>query len=273
MQNEKNSEQLRHLVEAVRTSRKYRSVTGTLIARLGAEQLGRAHGFREAVKATRNKLHQIAGMYLDGEMRYAAWLEELRQALQSGDPALLRSLCRRIMARHISTRERLPLLDHFYARLLADLPVPQRILDLACGLHPLALPWMPFFEARPDYYAYDIYEDLAAFLKAFLELLRLSGRAAVCDIVEEPPAEEADLAFVLKVLPLLEQVEAGAGLRLLEQLRVRYLLVSFPTHSLSGGKRGMATTYEARFRQLIGDHRWRYERFLFPGELVFRIEK
>ncbi|WP_069803747.1 hypothetical protein [Thermogemmatispora onikobensis] len=271
-----SSKRLTQLVEAVRASRKYRSLYRGTIAAVGARELARYADLEEAIKATRRRLHQIAGMYLAGTPPYERWLEELRQARASGDEERLRVVCRRAMAWHASTRERLKLLATFYERLLADLPPVRRVLDVACGFHPLALPWMPFFRSAGSacyYYACDIYEDLAAFLQAVLEILEVSGEATVCDIVQAPPDLTVDLAFVLKVLPCLEHIEPEAGLRLLQAIRARYLLVSFPGQSLGGGKRGMAAYYEARFRALVADCGWRLERFAFPGELVFRIEK
>jgi 16S rRNA (guanine(1405)-N(7))-methyltransferase len=273
MASEERSEQLRRLVEMVRASRTYRAISPEVIAHIGTRALRHATTFKAALKATKTTLHQVAAVYLPGEMPYAQWLEELRQALHEPDLEAIRHVCLRAMSAHISTRERLPLLPQFYDRLLADLPPIGSVLDLACGLHPLALPWMPCFAGRPRYYAYDLYEDMVDFLNSVLGLLQITGRASVCDIVQEPPCEEVDLAFVLKALPCLEQVEKGASLRLLEALRARYILVSFPAHSLGGGRRGMASAYEARFHALLTDQRWHVERFEFPGELVFRLQK
>jgi 16S rRNA (guanine(1405)-N(7))-methyltransferase len=275
-QSNKSSERLSQLVEAVRASRKYRSLYTGTIAAVGARELARHVDLEEAIKATKRRLHQIAGMYLAGPAPYERWLAELRQARACGDEEGLRTICRRAMAWHASTRERLTMLTTFYDRLLADLPSVRRVLDVACGFHPLALPWMPFFQASRSacfYYACDIYEDLATFLQAVLEILGVPGEAAVCDIVQAPPDLTVDLAFVLKVLPCLEHIEPEAGRHLLQAIRARYLLVSFPGQSLGGGKRGMAAYYEARFRALVADCGWRLERFSFPGELVFRIEK
>ena len=67
------------------------------------------------------------------------------------------------MSLHASTRERLPILDGFYSTVLAALPAPRRVLDIACGLNPLASSWMPL---APDvtYTAYDIYSDMMQFI-------------------------------------------------------------------------------------------------------------
>src|SRR6185369_15725969 len=145
---------------------------------------------KEAIKATKNKLHQVAGAYLDARLPYDEWLalltaaaaderrttnderptanddEALSNSVLSTQSSALAQACRDIMRHHASTRERLPILESFYTTTLASLGPVRSVLDLACGLNPLALPWMPI---APDasYYACDIYADMIAFLNGF----------------------------------------------------------------------------------------------------------
>jgi 16S rRNA (guanine(1405)-N(7))-methyltransferase len=76
---------------------------------------------------------------------------------------------------------------------------------------------------------------------------------------------------VLKTIPCLEQVDPDVGRRLLEALNARVMLVSFPAQSLGGRNRGMVENYSTHFADLMKDHDWQIERFLFPTEVVFRI--
>ena len=144
------------LVAEIHDSPKYRNVCPAFIRSLGTQELQKRPSFKEAVKATRNKLHQVGGAYFEHPIRYAQWLTELQQAAQNDDPdTALRQICVRLMAQHASTRERLPILEHFYARTLAEIAPVHSILDIACGLNPLAIPWMPL-AAGAAYYAIDI---------------------------------------------------------------------------------------------------------------------
>ncbi len=176
------------------------------------------------------------------------------------------------MRHHASTRERLPILESFYASTLASLGPVRSVLDLACGLNPLALPWMPL---APDasYYACDIYADMIAFLNGFFAQAGIRGQACVCDLAAGAPDEQADLALVLKALPPLDQQTKHAGRDLLRALNVRHILVSFPAHSLGGRGKGMAENYEQRFRSLADAEGWSIERFVFPTELAFLVRK
>ena len=176
------------------------------------------------------------------------------------------------MRHHASTRERLPILESFYTTTLASLGPVRSVLDLACGLNPLALPWMPL---APDasYYACDIYADMIAFLNGFFAHAGIRGQARVCDLAAGAPGDQVDLALVLKALPPLDQQAKHAGRDLLRALNARHILVSFPAHSLGGRGKGMAENYEQRFRALADAEGWSIERFVFPTELAFLVRK
>jgi len=268
------NEPLTTLIEAVQNSAKYRGVCSELIARIGGQELGKRRNLKEAIKATKNKLHQVGGAFLDTEEFYDAWLEQLRLALQADDQNRLRETCHAIMSRHASTRERLPLLERFYAEIFALLPPVHSVLDIACGLHPLAIPWMPLAE-NAAYYACDIYAAMADFLQAWMALLPVQGQAWSSDVVQTCPTQHADVAFLLKALPCLEQIDASAGQHLMRDIQADYLVVSFPARSLGGRQKGMVEHYETRFSALLAEtQRWRViGRLAFASELVFVAER
>ena len=278
---------------SVRSSQKYAAISEAMIRSIGLRELAARRNLKAAIKATKNKLHQVAGAYLDARLPYDDWLALLGAAddgrrttddgrrtadesfsnsvLSPQSSALIRA-CREIMRHHASTRERLPILESFYATTLESLGPVHSVLDLACGLNPLALPWMPL---APDarYYACDIYADMIAFLNGFFAQAGIRGQARVCDLVVGAPDEQADLALVLKALPPLDQQAKHAGRDLLRALNARHMLVSFPAHSLSGRGKGMAENYEQRFRAMTDAEGWQIERFVFPTELAFLVTK
>lgn len=258
------------LVGEVLASPKYRSVSEEVVRRIGSRELAVRKSFKEAVKATHNKLHQVGGVYFEKKPGYGADLALLSES--SSEPDALRAACRTIMRQHASTHERLPILDRFFAETLADLGPIRSVIDLGCGLNPLAIPWMPLADGF-RYTAYDIYTDLIEFLNAAFVPLNVAGRAETCDIVGAPPEQPADLALMLKIIPCLEQVDKSAGLRLIEATSARHILVSFPARSLSGYHRGMARNYEAHFQSLIEGKPWPVQRFEFDNELAFVVTK
>jgi 16S rRNA (guanine(1405)-N(7))-methyltransferase len=262
--------QIGQLIEAVLASSKYRSIDRNFVRYIGIRELGRRHNLKEAIKATRNKLHQVGGAYYDSTPRYSVWLDKLSQAAQAGDREHILDVCKWIMGHHSSTRERLPMLEQFYSSILADLPPINSIIDIACGLHPLAIPWIPLSE-HAQYYAYDIYQDMMDFLNECMALLHVEGYGKVCNVLQDCPTQKVDVAFLLKAIPCLEQVDKSAGLRLLETINADHLVVSFPAQSLGGRKKGMGANYESRFYELVENKPWSIRRFAFPTELVFLI--
>ena len=275
------------LVTEIQAGAKYRNVSPELIRRLGVQELSTRRTFKEAVKETKNTLHQVAGAFLDRKARYDVWLQRLAQSpplpsieTDASSSAFLplafsqsfRQSCVDIMDNHASTRERLPLLEVFYAQTLARVQPVRSVLDLCCGLNPLALPWMPL-APEAAYYACDLYGDMMAFLNRFFALASISGQAQVCDVVGSPPTQTAHVAFLLKALPPLEQTGKASTLTLLQSLQAEHILVSFPTRTLGGRNKQMGEHYETRFRGLIAAEKWEVERFAFANELCFLISK
>jgi 16S rRNA (guanine(1405)-N(7))-methyltransferase len=259
---------LDQVVRNVAASPLYRDIAPELIASVARRELGKRRSLKEAIKATKSKLHQVAGAYFPRQ-DYTGWLALLERASASG-PDDVKAACRAIMGQHASTRERLPILDDFYARTLANVPPPRRVLDLACGLHPLAIPWIPL---APDaeYIAYDVFPELAAFLNRVFPLLGVQGTAYAADVTAAPPTGHADLALLLKALPCLEQLDGTAGARLLDALDADHIVVTFPVHSLGGRRKGMVATYDVRMERLLAGRRWNIARYAFVTELAFLL--
>ena len=148
----------------------------------------------------------------------------------------------------------------------------QSVLDLGCGLNPLSIPWMPLAPGT-IYHACDIFLDLVAYNQYFLQQIKVEGTSFACDLSQEDIFPPADLALLLKTLPLIEQIDKKSALPLLERIPADILIVSFPTRSIGGKSKGMASYYRDHFNKLISQKKWQVEDYLFPNELVFRIHK
>jgi 16S rRNA (guanine(1405)-N(7))-methyltransferase len=266
------SEENDHLLDAVVANRKYRTVSRDLIASVLKQERRRVASEAELIKATRNKLHQAVYAYQEGIPRYDRWLDELLAAAQMGDRAALVQECLAIMSHHASTRERLPILREFYASTIPDWPNVRTIIDVGCGLNPLAVPLLDL-SPETEFCAYEVLGDLVDFLNAAFPLLGVKGHAAVCDVVHQPGClkKPADLALLLKVLPCLEQIEKGAGERLLGAIDADRILVSFPVHTLGGIRKGMGRNYETWLHEVIRPFGFVVRRFSFPTELAFLL--
>jgi 16S rRNA (guanine(1405)-N(7))-methyltransferase len=251
----------------VRESAKYREIAPDLVAAIGAHEL-RAYGnLKEAIKATKNTLHQVYGAFFAAPPRYAAWLDALTEAKDRG-PEPWRDACLDVMSNHSSTRERAPTLARFYPECLAGLPPIHSVLDLGCGLNPLSLPWMGL-PSDVLYSCCDINADLVNFLNRYFALAGIHGKAEVRDLTSNPPGQPVDLVLALKLLPTLETLERGAGAALLRTVRAKHLLVSFAERSLGGRRSGLGRGHGEAFAALAGEEGWTLEERSFPGETVF----
>lgn len=256
---------LDRILANIRQTSKYRHIADSMIEQVGQEALIKHNKYKDALKATKNKLHQVGGAYFPKPINYQRALDDLTQASDKQE------VCLQLMALHASTRERLPILSTFYQTVLADLPRLKTVLDVACGLNPLARPWMPL---HPDtvYFACDMYADMMTFLQKSMDLLGWQGETAVCNLITQPPADPYDLVMILKTLPCLEQVDKQASTRLLDSLKARYLLISYPAQTLGGRNKGMVSHYTSHFEQLAEGRNWQVKSFQFETELAFLVQ-
>lgn len=264
-----HDKQLQALIEAVSSSSKYGQVSSDLVRAVGQRELAIRPSWKAAVKATKNKLHQVGGAYQVTKINYTQALALLQET--SDSPAEFRDSCRQIMSWHISTRERLPILDDFFTETLQHVGPVHTVMDVACGLNPLAWSWMPF-DDQINYLAYDIYTGAMHFIQDFMTLLPVNGRSEVRDVLQNLPTESVDLAFILKTLPCLEQLDKKASTILLDSIQAKYLLISYPVTSLSGRRKGMITHFDDHFRGIMTGRHWSAKRFEFSTELAFLVE-
>jgi 16S rRNA (guanine(1405)-N(7))-methyltransferase len=263
---------LDQIVSAVIASKKYGTVCVDTVRRIAEHELARSKGnLRAATKATKRRLHQVYGAFEQG-LDYDDAYRHLEAAYRAGSDAEIKTTCRRILGLHSSTRERLTIVDGFYQVIFGLTGRPGSILDLGCGLNPLAVPWMGLSPGT-RYFALDIDVDRVLFLNRYLVLAGLEPLARCQDILTHAPGEEADLALLLKMSPSLERQEPGATLHLLDRLRTSFVAVSFAVKSLTGREKGMSDHYRRQFLELAGTRTWTVEKLAFETELVFVVGK
>ena len=258
------------LVQRVRNNPKYQSIMPEIVHRLAEDALRRGLAGKPAVKDVRSKLHQIGGAYLKRKVDYREWALRLHQMPSSPSSPALKDFCREAIQIHASTAERIPILENFFHTCLASIAPVTSVLDLACGLNPLALPWMPLAEGC-TYQACDIYLDILGLVNSFFNHLGMDASAEPCDLISGVPQQKTQVAFLLKSIPCLEQVDKAIALPLLQSIPAKHILVSFPVRSLGGAKKGMPGFYRDHFYEIIADEGWQIEEFVFSSELAFLV--
>lgn len=258
------------VVASLTSSKKYGDLCPDTLGRVANWAVARHPDRDEATKAAKRKLHQVHASFmtlaqisrlelLEGELPDHPCDEEVRAVFHSA------------MCLHTSTRERMEIMEELYPVLWEQIGAPHRVLDLACGLHPLAIPWM----GLPHDVAYrgvDIDQRLARAINALLERARCAGQVDCRDLLTGLPEGDWDVALLLKALPSLEQQEKGAGLRMLSALRTRCVVVSMPARTLCGREKGMYEHYDAMISSLTAGLGWRSRQLRYPQETFYLLE-
>lgn len=261
------------LADELGRARKYAGLSPQALRRTAAWALQRVGSEREAAKLARRKLHQAYAAYLPAAglreaERAAASLE--RPAADVGEEEL-RAVCRAVLACHSSTRERLPYMHELFAAAFDGLTGAVRVADLACGLTPFAIPWMPL-GLGAVYEAIDFDVRTERLVTALAEHVEVDLRASTVDLVSGPPIVQADVALVLKAIPTLEQQQQGAGARLLERIDARRIAISVSAHSLCGRAKGMRSHHDEQLRQMLPERMAAARRLDFPSETLFVLD-
>lgn len=165
---------------------------------------------------------------------------------------------------HASTRER----QADYALLKEKIYAlkPQSILDIGCGLNPIAL-------AKPGvkYFASDINESDLELVAKHFKKNRLDGQVYVSNALTETQFPEADLALLLKVVDLLDKKGHKRTEQVLKQLQVRHIVVSFSTKTLSGAP--MRHPQRGWIEQLLTRLNYSYTIWKTKNEIYYFITK
>jgi len=260
------------MVKDILNSRKYRELglNPATVKNLIRQEANQYDLWKTLRKSVRRKLHNIVAPYL-GETDYDQLSKQLNHlddvSLES--PAL-KDFCRDVLSKHASTAERFPKITEFYTRLFTATGKPESILDLACGLHPLAFPWMGL-PLSTQYHAYDIIQPRIDFINSFFEKIGLEPLAENRDILVHPPQNHADLGIFFKEAHRTEKRQPGCNRTFWDSLNVDVLAVSLPIKDLSG-THSLLDQHRALVSENLPDNA-SVEELLFEDEIVFLIEK
>lgn len=222
-------------------------------------------------KAFRNKLHNVIAPYLE-DIDYARETQKLSTLIDSNpDEGVLRDWASGLMSRHASSRERLPVLHQFYQDIFNIIGTPTSLIDLACALDPLALPWMNLPNLL-SYLAFDINKPRVDFLNVFFSNFFPQAHAIQQDVLASPPSIKADCAFFLKEAHRFEKRRAGSNRYFFENLNVDFLVVSLPASDLNG-HHSLEKYHNEPIRKAIAGFDWPCTQIQVGDELIYLINK
>ncbi len=203
------------------------------------------------VKEVRVELRKLTGQF--------------QKSRKNRQKLLEKSMLSKILASHFSTSERV----EFYPqlkKLIRSLKV-RSILDLGCGLNPLALADPKIF-----YYASDIKEDELKLIQDFFRKNNLPGETFVCDLRKfDQSLPKADLCILFKVLDIIDDKKHSLTRKILEKVNCKNFLVSFSTKKLSGKR----MNYPKRkwFEEILTAMKLDFRSFESSNEVFYLIKK
>ncbi|MCL2217969.1 MAG: hypothetical protein FWB91_13260 [Defluviitaleaceae bacterium] len=232
---------------------KYSMLYPPLVERILAEEASA----KDPLKAAKTRLHQLYGAYVQGNThkKAAALLKATNDLSEITEETI-----KAILRLHDSTKERLADLGDFYEFIAAHVCQKasgrvETIMDLGCGFNPFSVPLMPgpLRKSLQSYHAYDIDMRTKDILNRFFSALGLPPGADCADLALATPPEKADVAFLLKLLPVLEAQSPGRGFQLAREINTCFLVITYPLKSLSGREKGMGRNYSAAFERAAAD--------------------
>jgi|SRR3989338_2085255 len=137
------------------------------------------------------------------------------------------------------------------------------ILDLGCGLNPIALA-----ESGMKYYAVDIREDEQALLAAFFHQEGITGKGIICDIRKNlPSVPPVDACLLMNVLDVLETRGHKRAEEIITGVNARYFFITFSTKTLS--KRPMRHPQRGWIERLLTRRGFLWERVSLSTEILY----
>jgi 16S rRNA (guanine(1405)-N(7))-methyltransferase len=261
---------LDQIIINISQSKKYKSLYKPTISRI-VNEIAKRYPEKLIEFETKKKLHQIWGAYYTTRPDFRKLLTKTEQLFLEGKNP--KEILLPLLQIHNSTKERIPILEDFYKNIFAITGNPQSVIDYACGLNPLSFPWMLLTDTA-NYTAFDIDTEEVSFINDIFKLFHIekTSKALVGDITEIE-THYADVIFILKVLPLLEQQQKGLSSNLLQKLNCKFLVVSFPTKALSGTNKGMQYFYESQFEKQASEINLKFVKINFNSEVVYILNK
>ena len=246
-----------NICEEILSTKKYASLHRPLVLRVCEDEYKKYTNDRDRIKATKNTLHAIYGAFLSMGIYKKAdkFFENHNDVLRL----------------HASTRERLHVLPEFYGFIFENIGQADSILDIGCGFNPFS---MPYFPTKPkNYHALDIDSRIADLNNRYFESAGLPPLASCVDVALDTPKVTADAAFLFKLLPLIDRQNKGRSANLIREIDARFLVITYPTKSLTGKEKGMKSFYAASFEEVIGGNLLVFAKKQIGDELVYIVSK
>jgi 16S rRNA (guanine(1405)-N(7))-methyltransferase len=195
------------------------------------------------------------------------------------------SLHKELLKMHISSKERIPFYSKFYEKIFKVTGIPESILDVSCGFNYFSVPFMKFngfyagtehkkeFVNKINEYFFLIEEFSEIKGKGFLLDLKEKDFDSRNELLELNKGKLFDVAFVLKLIPVMEREKKGLTENLIELIPAKWIV-------LSCSKESMTKKEDISFRETFLINKFIKENSLylssridFDNEIVFVVKR
>lgn len=219
------------IIETLISSKKYKPLNNKTISNVVIK-------LPDNMESVRSKLHQIWGAYYTSRPRF----EKILKKVQLTQFDVL-EFCKV----HSSTNERVG----DYVKIfdfITNNTSGNSIIDIGCGLNPLLF---SVYSEKYNYLAVDIDIEQQSFLNKYFEFKVLTKFKAIVGDALIDKFERVDIAFLFKLLPVLDQIDVMECNKFISSLDCNYLVVSLPNKSLGGREKGMRENYRNIYQSRI----------------------
>lgn len=170
-----------------------------------------------------------------------------------------------LLKTHSSTKERINIYPWLKEKILSL--NPSSILDLACGLNPLAIA-----DKKSFYYASDINRQDISIVKEYFRKNKILGKVFIYDIKKiDSTIPKADLTLILKTLDILRKSSYLIAKKIISTIKSKNIIVSFSTRTLSG--KIMKHSQREWFEKILKEENLEYYTEEKENEIFYFIKK
>ncbi len=169
-----------------------------------------------------------------------------------------------ILKTHTSTRERIK--DYQFVKEIVQELNPKVIIDLGCGINPIAIA-----NNNMEYHAYDINEEDLKIVHQFFKIKGINGHVYHSDIRDNILFPKSDLCLMFKLLDILGDKRFEVTSNLLTRINSKIFMISFATRTLTG--KPMNSPYRRWFEKILNNLKLNYKVKRMSNELFYIVEK
>lgn len=218
--------------------------------RVKIEDLGKSE-LKLVVKSVRAELRGLVGQF--------------RSSIKDRNKMLDENRLDELLKTHSSTKERIDFYPEI-RKLIAELKI-KSILDLGCGINPIALA-----EKGVRYDCSDINGDDLSIVRKFFEKNNIDGKVFVYDLKKfANDLPEADLCILFKVLDTIEKENHYIARELIENLKCKFIFISFSSRKLSG--ENMNHPEREWLERILTKLNYNYKKIRSNNEIFYLVKK